>query len=126
MDDWFEMDPGRRTPPAIDKAVLERLFAMGDSSLRRALCAQLRADFQRLHQAVLGPDGAAVGRAAHELKGLAATVGAGRLTDLAQALDARAENLGAAARAAIVTPVLHEIEAVLACLDSAAGEPPAA
>ena len=126
MDDWFDMSPGQRTPSAIDMAVLERLFAMGDSSLRRALCLQLKADFRRLNEAVLVTDGLAVGRAAHELKGLAATVGAERLADLARTLDARAESLGVAARAAIVTPVLHEIAAVLACLDAAAGDTPAA
>lgn len=120
MDDRFQMGTPTNTP-ALDMAVLESLFALGDSALRKELSAQLRTDFERLHAALATDDGYRIGRAAHELKGLAATVGAARLAQLAQAVDPIAEGLASAALAVVAKPLRTEIELVLEQLRRAAG-----
>lgn len=111
--------------PAIDLDVLESLFAMGDDALRAALSAQLWADFTRLRQALQAGGALEVGRAAHELKGLAATVGAQRLADMAQSVDAVAEGMPPAMLAALVAPLVKETDAVLDFLAQIAKENPA-
>lgn len=70
-----------------------------------------------------GLDGAepvAVAKIAHELKGLAATIGAQRLADLAQTLNKAAESVSPGALAVLTFPVLKEIDGVLAVLDTCA------
>ena len=99
--------------PAIDREVLEALFAMGDDTLRVALSAQLLADFERLRSTLAALDPAAVARSAHELKGLASTVGAQPLAEMARSVDAVAEGLAPEALLLMVPPLLAEIDAVL-------------
>lgn len=120
MDDNFAMQPADRLAPAIDPVALTRLFALGDAALRVALCAQLRDDFSRLHAAVGAGDPAAVSRAAHELKGLSATVGAYRLAEIAAIVDARVQTIGDTACALVIAQLRHEAEAVLTQLEHVA------
>jgi len=106
--------------PAIDAATLEPLLDMGGPDLRVALCAQLTADFQRLNAAIGDPDGAQVTRAVHELKGLASTVGAGRLASMARSFETALQGLGTEARAVLALPPQREIARVLDTLADAA------
>lgn len=112
---------GSRSPWAIDPAALERLLDLGDAKLGHALCLQLMSDFQRLDNSLKGDDAKSVARAAHELKGLAATVGATRLADMAASFEKTAEALPASARDAIVGPIHAELSRVLDQLRTAAG-----
>ena len=121
MDDRTVMSETQDKTPSLDLAVLESLFAMGDGSLRIALGSQLQADFERLHEALGVEDGYLVGRAAHELKGLAATVGAERLAGLARAIDPIAAGMAPAALAVVIKPLRAEIDAVLAVLRDVTG-----
>ncbi|MCW1934700.1 Hpt domain-containing protein [Pararhodobacter zhoushanensis] len=123
MDDRFIMSTRGQTPPAVDDNVLQRLFEMGDAALKQAFCQQFLIDFGRLRGAISGEDGKEVSRAAHELKGLAATVGAMRLADLARRFDAIAEGMAPAARNAVAVPIEREIDAVMAHLRAAAQDP---
>ena len=120
MDDNFVMRPEVHSAPALDHATLSRLFDLGDASLRVALCAQLRDDFTRLHAAVGADCPIAITRAAHEMKGLAATVGAFRLADIATIVDTRAKAMGETARTLVVAQLRDEVSAVLAQLDQVA------
>jgi len=122
MNDQFMMSKTDPLSPAIDREVLESLFAMGGDSLRVALSAQLLADFDRLKTTLAAEDPAAVARAAHELKGLAATVGAQRLADMARSVDAVADGLAPDALLVVVSPLRAEIDAVLALLRDLAAE----
>lgn len=112
MDDSFFMGAPESSPPGLDSSVLESLFAMGDDALRVALSAQLQADFLRIREALDNEDGYRVGRAAHELKGLAATVGANRLAEMARSVDSVAAGMPPAALAVIVAPLKREIDTV--------------
>jgi HPt (histidine-containing phosphotransfer) domain-containing protein len=114
------MQPATPPAPAIDPAALSRLFSLGDAALRVALCAQLRDDFTRLHAAVGSDSLSATTRAAHETKGLAATVGAYRLADIAAIVDTRAPLMGQAARSLIIVQLRNEILQVLHELELAA------
>lgn len=114
------MQPATPLAPAIDPAALSRLFSLGDATLRVALCAQLRDDFTRLHAAVGGDSITATTRAAHETKGLAATVGAYRLADIATIVDTKAPLMGEAARGLIIVQLRSEISQVLRELELAA------
>lgn len=114
------MHPADRSAPAIEPAALDRLFRLGDATLRVALCAQLRDDFTRLRAAVGQPCTVTAARAAHEVKGLAATVGAFRLAEIAAVVDIRAEAMGDEARALVVAQLRTELDSVLAELARAA------
>ncbi len=107
--------------PAIDPAILAQLFAMGGDSLRVALCAQLREDFTRLHGAVASADATEAARATHEVKGLAGTVGALRLAELARRLDSMGADLAAEARLVLVAGLRSEIDSVLQALTMTEG-----
>ncbi|WP_417628284.1 Hpt domain-containing protein [Pararhodobacter aggregans] len=124
MEDRFLMGSPDTMPPALDRAVLEALFAMGDETLRAALGAQLEADFARLRAVFDDGTPHEVGRAAHELKGLAATVGAARLAEMARSVDAVAEGLSAVALAAVTAPLKAEISAVLVSLAEVVADTP--
>ncbi|WP_417601934.1 Hpt domain-containing protein [Pararhodobacter oceanensis] len=107
-------------PAAIDPAVLDRLLSMGDEAMRSALCAQMISDFQRLGAAIDDPDITKVAHGAHEMKGLAATIGAARLATMARSLDTVAKSLGAAAASALVGSTQSEVARVIAVLSDAA------
>lgn len=99
---------------------------MGGEELRVALCAQLQTDFSRLREAVAQRDLLQAGRAVHELKGLAGTVGAHRLADLSRRLDGMGGDLATQARSVLVESLRLEIDAVLIVLRDAGEETPAA
>ena len=108
---------------SVDVSTLTALLNMGGPELRANLCAQLITDFTRLRGALANDHGAAVARAAHEVKGLALTVGASKLADLAIGLDGVAQSLPASALALMVKPLTTEIDAVLSVLGDAAQAP---
>ncbi len=87
--DMKRLDPAQDS--AIDMAVLDQILDMGDARLRAALLEQLLADFRRLSEALMQDGWDEVSAAAHELKGLAATIGAHRLAQLAKRLDTVAD-----------------------------------
>jgi chemotaxis protein histidine kinase CheA len=97
----------------IDAAVLDRILELGDDRMRVALLDQLRADFRRLAGTLGEDDADAVAAAAHELKGLAATIGAHRLAQLAQRLNTAADCAMPAELDAFSAPVRGEIRVVL-------------
>ena len=113
-------------PRAVDPATLERLLGLGDSTLRRDLCTQLSADIRRLREAVAGTEVGDVLRAAHELKGLAATIGAIRLAEMALALETAAAGSHPPHAAGLIPGLQAEADAVLTQLrDASAGGPSA-
>ncbi|MCL4675041.1 MAG: Hpt domain-containing protein [Pararhodobacter sp.] len=105
--------------PSVDARALEKLLDIGGAELRGALCAQLTADFSRLSTAIDDDCRQTAASASHELKGLAATVGAERLTDMAASLDTRVQTLPREARRAVVGAVQREIGNVLDLLAGA-------
>lgn len=122
MDDLLGMKrPGASRDTAIDAAVLDQILNIGDIGLRDALLDQLLADFNRIADALSGGQGDRIGAAAHELKGLAATIGAHRLAQLARRLDALADCAVASDLAEFQAPVQGEIRVVLDSLAMHAG-----
>ena len=102
--------------PAVDEPVLTSLLRMAGADMRVALLDQLVADLVRLDRELAVDDPVAVARAAHEAKGLGATIGARRLAQLAQNLNSLAPRLGLAGTAAMAATVRLELDAVLAAL----------
>lgn len=127
MDNDLAVDFAEHSQPenadAMDASALERILDLGDAELRQSLCAQLIADFARLRQAIGEGDGAAVSRAAHELKGLAATIGAERIAEQARGLDFAAESVGAEVRRSMALPIQREVAVVIRFLRETAGRP---
>jgi HPt (histidine-containing phosphotransfer) domain-containing protein len=107
-------DPG--TEPAVHEPVLTSLLRMAGADMHVALLEQLVADLVRLDRELAADDPDAVARAAHEAKGLGATIGAQRLAQLAQNLNSLAPRLGLAGMAAMATTVRLELGAVLVIL----------
>ncbi|MBN2760715.1 MAG: Hpt domain-containing protein [Rhodobacteraceae bacterium] len=78
--------------PDIDKRVLDEFLELGGEDMRQALLAQVCKDLTRCHEALdqhaeeesTPLDMAALCRTAHEIKGIAATIGAVLLAKLAQ------------------------------------------
>jgi hypothetical protein len=103
---------------ALDITVLEQVLSFGDMSVRGTLLAQLAEDFQRLASAIDVTDPLAVAAAAHELKGLSATIGANRLSGMANTLNGSAERLSEADRAMLLRTLLAELGTVLASIRS--------
>ncbi len=122
MDDLLGMtraNGGDET--AIDAAVLDQILNIGDTRLRQALLEQLLADFRRIAETLAVESADEVGAAAHELKGLAATIGAHRLAKLARRLNIVAGSAIAAELGEFRAPVEGEIRVVLDNLASHAG-----
>lgn len=113
MDDLIATPPPPRNATALDAKTLETLLNIGGSEMRTLLCAQLAIDFQRLHDAIDTDNAADMARAAHELKGLAATIGAERLATMARSLDKVADELGPEARTPMIRTLQREVAAVL-------------
>lgn len=110
------------TPGAqdFDHSVLSGLLEIGDAAMREALCAQLLSDFGRMAEGLDEAEPAAVSRVAHELKGLAATIGARRLADMAQTLNRSAECIAPATLKVLIAPVQAELAGVMAVLKASA------
>ena len=110
------------TPRAqdFDQSVLSGLLEIGDTAMRQALCAQLLSDFGRMAEGLVEAEPAVVSRVAHELKGLAATIGARRLADMAQTLNRSAERIAPATLKVLITPVQAELAGIMAVLKASA------
>lgn len=108
--------------PAVDSRVFSSLLKMAGEDVQDDLLEQLRSDLRRLDAALTATDPDEICRATHEAKGLAATIGADRLAQLAQNLNALAPRLGVGGLSAMAASVQVEIGAVLAILDSPAGQ----
>lgn len=100
---------------AIDREVLNRLLTVGDAALSKRLHDQIIADLKRLKD-TLEPGSSACAIAAHEVKGLAATIGASRLAGMAETLQGCIEN--GKPDAALQARVNTEISAVLELLSA--------
>ena len=118
--------PPRDQDQGVDLPTLERMLALGGAGLRPALIAQLLQDFTRLAQALEGSEPAALERAAHELKGLAATVGAQALADHAARFDSLAAHAAPAVRDALALGLRRQIEGLCAVLRAQRQAPSAA
>ncbi len=119
MDDLLAMTHADRTSgTAIDPAVLNQILDIGDATLKQALLSQLLDDFRRISDALDGESTRGVGAAAHELKGLAATIGAHRLANLALRLNVAADTVVSAELGDFSAPVRGEIRVVLNSLAS--------
>jgi len=105
--------PGEAT---FDRAVLEQILDLGGAELRAALLEQLLTDFNRISEALAKGSGDEVAAAAHELKGLAATIGAQRLAQLSKRLNTVAVCALAAELDEFRAPVEGEIRIVLETL----------
>jgi chemotaxis protein histidine kinase CheA len=117
--DMTRLDRGPET--AIDTAVLNQILDIGDAGLRDALLAQLVTDFRRISAALSEGTGDELGAVAHELKGLAATIGANRLAQLAKRLNTVADCAVPAELSEFRAPVEGEIRIVLDTLARHAG-----
>jgi HPt (histidine-containing phosphotransfer) domain-containing protein len=102
----------------VDRTTLRHILSMGGDTLRTVLIAQLRADLLRLRSALEQDDPAALHRAAHELKGLSATVGARDLADLAARFDLLANGLSSKARGAMALGLRVQIDGVIEVLET--------
>lgn len=106
--------------PNIDQGILTTIFAIGDEAMGRALCDQLMSDFRRMAHGLDDAEPVMVAKISHELKGLASTIGAQRLADIAQTLNRAAESVSPSALAVLTFPVRKEIEGVLLTLETCA------
>jgi hypothetical protein len=113
--------PDQGPEAAIDTAVLDQILAIGDAGMRGALLEQLLIDFNRIGEALADASRGDVGAAAHELKGLAATIGAHRLAQLATRLNTVADCAVPAELGEFSAPVRGEIRVVLESLARHAG-----
>jgi hypothetical protein len=122
MDDTLYMRrPDGGPDTVIDMAVFEQILNVGDAGLREALIEQLLTDFRRISKALTEGGWDEVGAAAHELKGLAATIGAHRLAELAKRLNSVADCAIASEPGEFRAPVEGEIRIVLDNLARHAG-----
>lgn len=96
----------------LDLRLLERMLSLGDSELRVALIAQLQEDLGRLARGLTAHDPDLVSRSAHELKGLAATIGAHGLAASAAHLERVAAGTTESARAALALGIGQQIAAL--------------
>lgn len=92
------------------------MLGMCGADLRPALVAQLIADFTRLSQALQGEQVTDLERAAHELKGLSATIGATALAESAARYGELAGAATATVRAALALGLCRQIDALCAVL----------
>jgi len=125
------MPPAPLVPPAadpleIDREVFQRMLSLGGAALRPALVAQLLDDFTRLGRALDTPDVPALERAAHELKGLAATIGARALAAQAEGLQALAASQSAAVRGSLALGLRLQVDRLCAELQRERQTPSAA
>ncbi|SDW16644.1 Hpt domain-containing protein [Roseicitreum antarcticum] len=108
-------DTGRQPP--YDQKTLEELLNLGDEAIAAELLSQLLSDFERLNgviQVGVEPlDFDALARAAHELKGLSATIGARHLTQLAELVNVAANSNSAQQIAVFGGPLRVELERVI-------------
>jgi chemotaxis protein histidine kinase CheA len=100
----------------LDRALMEQMLDMGGSGMRPALVAQLLADFTRISGALEAELTSDLERAAHELKGLAGTIGAAGLAASAARFGELASASTTAVRAAQVLGQRGPIEAMCTIL----------
>lgn len=118
--------PAPEEAQVLDPSTLERVLALGGAGMRQALVAQLLEDFGRLARALEATEPTALERAAHELKGLAATVGARALADHAARFDGLAAQSTPAVREAMALGLRRQIERLCAELRTRGQAPSAA
>lgn len=100
-----------------DPLTLDRVLSVGGQDLREALVTQILADLERLRREIGAGSSDLRRRAAHEVKGLAATIGAEGLARLAGQIEAEAEPVSEAGSLAVA----QGIERLIARLTSKAG-----
>jgi len=87
-----EFDNPADRPLGVNLTTLERMLSLGGPALRPALIAQVLADLARLRGALAADQPATIRYAAHELKGIASTIGAESLAETAAQLDQELEH----------------------------------
>jgi len=105
----------RSSQPAsgIDRAVFDQLFSFVDDDMRRELLTQICKDFERLLDALSAHSGRELARSGHEIKGLAATVGARALAAAGERLQMMGEMADPALLETLVGAVRGELQLVL-------------
>lgn len=107
-------------PALIDAQVLDSLLSLPDPDLQASLCTQIIADLRRLEQALATALPGDLGRFAHELKGLTATIGANPLAELSVRLQL-ADELGQDCDVLVAT-LRRQIDAVCTIIEGRAGQ----
>jgi len=100
----------------VNLATFERMLSVVGPALRPALVAQVLADLERLRAALCSGAPVAMRHAAHELKGIAATIGADSLAGLAAGLDQSLEQGMQPDRAAAGAALWQQLDALSALL----------
>lgn len=95
------------------------MLSLGGDTLRTALIAQLLEDFGRIARSLQAEAAEDQARAAHELKGLAATIGAGALADHAARFDSMVAESTPAVRTAMALGLGRQIDRLCATLRAA-------
>ena len=100
---------------------------MGGAELRDALLSQVQADLGRCHTALMtlskGTDMSALTKTAHEIKGVAATVGAVALAEVAMRVEQLSAGPDTASLAPLVTDFAAQTQDTIAALaDLARGD----
>ena len=116
MDDQTPDAVSHAAPCVLDLRALSRVLDLGDDGLRSELCAQLIDDFRRIRALINQDDVHVTARAAHEMKGLAATVGGERLAQMANTVSTSGAELPPAALTVIVASLTAEIDGALVVL----------
>jgi HPt (histidine-containing phosphotransfer) domain-containing protein len=100
-------------PSGIDRQTFDQLFSFVDADMRRELLTQICTDFERLLSALSAPSGRELARSGHEIKGLAATVGARALAASGERLQIMGEVADPAMLETLVAQVRGELQVVL-------------
>lgn len=116
-----EPRPPQAQSDGLDRATLERMLSLGGSDLRPVLVAQLLADLSRLRAAIGTDDPLALARAAHEIKGLAATIGAHAVADQAARLDELATSATSQVRGVLSRALQQEVDRLAEVLGAGEG-----
>ncbi len=99
-----------------DQSILTELLGVGGAEMRRELCEQLTNDFRRIARMMDTDERHDLAAASHELKGLAATIGASRLAENAQTLNSIAGSADGVVLTIMSKQIRQEIGQVLDAL----------
>lgn len=116
-----QLRPPQADSDGLDRATLEHMLSLGGSDLRPILVAQLLTDLGRLRDAISTDDPVALARAAHEIKGLASTIGAHAVADQAARLDQLAASATVQVRDVLAQALQREVDQLAAVLGAMEG-----
>jgi HPt (histidine-containing phosphotransfer) domain-containing protein len=106
----------------IDTRILSEFLDLGGRDMRQALLSQVRSDLTRCHASLAefsaASDMAALCRTAHEIKGIAATIGALSLSALAEKSEAACSSRRSEQMAALLPDLRHQTQITAQALSS--------